>query len=289
MKIEIEPKSGFCFGVENAIKIAEESLISGESVYCLGHIVHNEFEVERLKQIGLITIDHDQFRKLLDCKVLIRAHGEPPSTYKIAEENNIDIIDATCPIVKRLQSKIQSTWCNAQETGEQIVLFGQKGHAEVVGLLGHTGGNTILVNEPKDLKGIDFRKPLAIFAQTTKSKDKYFEIIDLIKSYYREMGSDPEEMIRIRNSICGQVSNREPALIKFALKHDVIIFVSGKVSSNGRMLYQVCKSVNKDTYFISSVDEINPDWFKERESIGICGATSTPKWLINDVYKRLEG
>lgn len=288
MKIEIEESSGFCFGVENAIKLAEETLASGEVVYCLGQIVHNEIEVERLEKLGLVTIDHRKFSELKDCKVLIRAHGEPPETYEIAEKNNIRIIEATCPIVKKLQNRVHNAWLSSSGGGGQVAIFGKAGHAEVEGLLGQTKGEAILVTGKEDLELIDYSLPVTIFSQTTMSIKDYEEIVGMLKDNYRAVGKTPDKMVFITRSICGQVSNREPALIDFAKKHDVIIFVSGKKSSNGKMLYEVCKRENNSSYFITSYDEIDTGWFTSRDSIGLCGATSTPRWLIREIFDKLK-
>ncbi len=280
MEVEIDRLSGFCFGVQNAVEIAEQALLNGEKVFSLGPIVHNDREVERLSSLGLVSIDHDQFMKLRDCKVLIRAHGEPPGTYIIAEKNNVEIIEATCPIVKRLQSKIRQTWHKVIESNGQIVIFGKQGHAEVIGLMGQINNEGILVSGPDDIKKIDSAKPVYLFAQTTMSKTDYGKVAEAISLKMKHNGVDPELNLMVHRTTCGQVSNREPHLKSFAEKHDVIIFVSGKESSNGKMLYSVCKSVNNDTHFISSPEEIDITWFEGKESAGICGATSTPKWLI---------
>lgn len=284
MVVEIDEKSGFCFGVQNAVEIAEKALMKGEKVFSLGPIVHNDREVERLSLLGLVSIDHEEFKKLRDCKVLIRAHGEPPETYLEAEKNNITIIEATCPIVKKLQSKIKQTWEAVREDQGQIVIFGKQGHAEVVGLLGQTLNEGILVSRPEDLIKIDVTKPVYLFAQTTMSIREYQDFAGLIRVKMKEKGiSDPDKLLHVNNTICGQVSNREPHMKAFARKHDVVIFVSGKESSNGKMLYSVCRNINPETYFVSSIDEIDTSWFKGKSSAGICGATSTPKWLIEKV------
>jgi 4-hydroxy-3-methylbut-2-enyl diphosphate reductase len=286
MLVEIDKKSGFCFGVQNAVEIAEEALLRGEKVYSLGPIVHNDKEVERLSELGLISIDHKKFRKLSNCKVLIRAHGEPPETYLTAQNNNITIIEATCPIVKKLQSRINDTWIKIQESQGQVVIFGKPGHAEVVGLLGQTNNEGILVSGPGDIDKINITKPVWLFAQTTMSVRDYRNFAELIAIKMREKGiKDPESLIHFNNTICGQVSNREPHLKQFAKKHDILIFVSGKESSNGKMLYSVCKSINPESYFVSSPDEIDRSWFIGKVSAGICGATSTPKWLIEKIYQ----
>ena len=284
MVVEIDKQSGFCFGVQNAVEIAEKALLRGEKVFSLGSIVHNDKEVERLSSLGLVSIDHDEFRKLKNCKVLIRAHGEPPETYLTAEKNNITIIEATCPIVKRLQSKIKKTWIKTKEGNGQVVIFGKPGHAEVVGLLGQTNNEGILVSGPDDFRKIDVTRPVYLFSQTTMSVKEYSNLTNILHSKMEENGiSDPDKNLFINKTICGQVSNREPHLKAFALKHDTIIFVSGRESSNGKMLYSVCKNINPDTHFVSSPEELEKSWFNGKKSVGICGATSTPKWLIENI------
>jgi len=268
-----------------AVVIAEKALLAGEKVCSLGHIVHNDKEVERLSSLGLTYIDHNEFRKLKNCKVLIRAHGEPPETYQTARENNIEIIEATCPIVKRLQSKIKETWLKSKEVDGQVVIFGKPGHAEVVGLLGQTNNEGILVSKPEDISKIDVSKPVYVFSQTTMGVRDYREFTGILREKIEEKGiHDYDSILKVNNTICVQVSNREPHLKSFSNKHDVIIFVSGKESSNGKMLYSVCKSINPDTHFVSSLEEIQKSWFAGKNSIGICGATSTPKWLIESIH-----
>ena len=284
MEVEIDKKSGFCFGVRNAVEIAEKALGHGEKVFSLGPIVHNDKEVERLSSLGLVSVNHEQFQKLKNCKVLIRAHGEPPETYRIAKENSITIIEATCPIVKKLQSKITETWEKIKKDNGQIVIFGKPDHAEVVGLLGQTNNEGILISKPADTDKIDYSRPVALFSQTTMEINEFNYIKELIYINMKKHGViNPNQYLMINNTVCGQVSNRGPNLIAFAKKHDTIIFVSGKESSNGRMLFSVCKSVNPDTHFVSSAEEIEKSWFAGRSSVGICGATSTPKWLIEDI------
>ncbi len=287
MTIDIEPQSGFCFGVENAIRLTEKALKSGEKIYCLGHIVHNEAEVKRLEGLGLTTINHDQFRNLRNRKVVIRAHGEPPETYRIAEQNNIEVIEATCPIVKSIQKRIAD---NYRKTGNKVqnLIFGKKEHAEVVGLLGQTEGNSILISNLGDINKIDFNLPSEIFSQTTKSRDKYAEVVENIRLGYDKAGQDGEKMLKVHDTICGQVANREPRLRDFCGKHDIIIFVSGKSSSNGKMLYNVCKSRNSNSYFVSNASELSPEWFGKTDAVGVCGATSTPRWLIREVAEMIE-
>ena len=288
MKVEIEPGSGFCFGVENAIRIAEEELRKGEKVFCLGEIVHNDTEVARLKDLGLITISHEEFARLKDNKVLIRAHGEPPSTYETARQNNITVIEATCPIVHSLQGKVKKVLVSAREKNGQVVIFGKEDHAEVIGLLGAASEKGVLITGLHDLDKIDFTKPVWLFSQTTKSKAEYALISKTIQERQESMhGKNPDIFLKVFNTICGQVSGREPRLKVFSRKNDVIIFVSGKNSSNGHMLYQVCQEENKRSYFISSPEEINPEWFTNVVSVGVCGATSTPRWLIHKVAETI--
>lgn len=283
-------ESGFCFGVQNAVKTAEEALKRGEKVYSLGPIVHNEKEIERLASLGLITLTHEQFRMLKESTVLIRAHGEPPETYRIADENNITIIEATCPIVKKLQSRIRKIWIRAKEENGQVVIYGKPGHAEVRGLLGQTDNEGVVIAGKDDIAKIDLSGPVYLFSQTTMSKNDYKEIAGLISRRMQENGADdPEKLLTVYNTICGQVSNREPHLREFAKKHDVIIFVSGKESSNGRHLFSVCQSVNPDSHFVSSVEEIDAAWFGNKSSAGVCGATSTPKWLIEEIHNHILG
>jgi 4-hydroxy-3-methylbut-2-enyl diphosphate reductase len=284
MKVEIDQKSGFCFGVMNAVEIAEKALLRGEKVFSLGPIVHNDKEVERLASLGLVSINKKQFRDLKNCKVLFRAHGEPPETYRIAEENNITIIEATCPIVKKLQLRISGTWKRIRKDNGQIVIFGKPDHAEVVGLLGQTNNEGILISESADIYKIDFSRPVSLFSQTTMEINEFNNIKGLIYKKMRDHGIlDPDQYFNVNNTVCGQVSNREPNLRTFAREHDTIIFVSGKESSNGRMLFSVCQSVNPDTHFVSSIEEIDKSWFAGKKSAGICGATSTPKWLIEEI------
>lgn len=284
MVIEVDDKSGFCFGVKNAVEIAEEALSKGEKVFSLGPIVHNDIEVERLKTLGLVSVDRKEFTGLKNCKVLIRAHGEPPETYEVARRNNISIIEATCPIVKKLQSRIKIAWKTAKEQNGQVIIFGKAGHAEVVGLLGQTENEALLINGREDIANIKFSEDVHLFSQTTMSIKEYHDLSELIIRKMEEQGiSDARMHLHKHNTICGQVSDREPRIRTFAKKHEVIIFVSGRDSSNGRMLFEVCKNVNPGTWFVSSPQEIKKEWFTGRNSVGICGATSTPKWLIDRV------
>ena len=276
-KIEINKNSGFCFGVEAAVKKAEEELMKGTKLYCLGQIVHNNMEVKRLENLGMLTIGYDEFKQLKNAIVLLRAHGEPPETYKIAKENNITLIDATCPIVTKFQQKLKKTHYESGN-GNQTVIFGKKTHPEVIGLAGQIENKAIIVETESDLQKINFNKPIKLYAQTTKSTESYKKISDLVKQK-SETKTNPGNL-KIHDTLCGHVSGREAKLKEFAKKHDIIIFVSGKKSSNGKVLYNVCKQINKNTYFLSSIEELKPDWIKTTGTIGICGATSTPKWLM---------
>ncbi len=288
MNIEIDSNSGFCFGVVKAIETAEKELETGKSLYCLGDIVHNDAEVKRLEDKGLKTISHDDFKSLKDTTVLLRAHGEPPATYEIAKQNNINLIDASCPIVLNLQKKIDNAYIDFKKVNGQIVIFGKEGHAEVIGLLGHTENRGIVISEIKDLYKIDFSKPINIFSQTTKSRSSYHEIIEEIRTRI-EKEQDGKNINYITNdSTCRAVSNRDVYLKEFAVKHDIIIFVSGKKSSNGKLLFEVCKKQNERSYFVSNTDELNSSWFNKSDSVGICGATSTPDWLMQKIESAIQ-
>ncbi len=288
MKIEIDSNSGFCFGVVKAIEIAEKELEHEKTLYCLGDIVHNDAEVKRLENKGLVTINHDEFKLLKNVKVLLRAHGEPPATYETAKRNNIELIDASCPIVLNLQKKIDKAYHNFEEIEGQIVIFGKEGHAEVIGLLGHTDNKGIVVSDINDLKKIDFSKPISIFSQTTKSQTSYHEIINEIKNRLKSNQENGAIQFIANDSTCRAVSNRDVYLKEFAKKHNIIIFVSGKKSSNGKVLYQVCKNENERTYFVSEPEELQNEWFKPNDSVGICGATSTPEWLMEKIRDQIK-
>ena len=275
--IEIDKESGFCFGVTTAIKKAEEELAKGTPLYCLGDIVHNGQECERLKKLGLITINHEEYARLKNVKVLLRAHGEPPETYRIAAENNIEIIDATCPVVLRLQKRIKQEYTSKEpEKYKQIVIYGKNGHAEVLGLVGQTNGEAIVIEKIQEVSKIDLNKDVRLYSQTTKSLDEFREIVS-----YIEKNISPNATFQYFDTICRQVANRMPNIRKFAASHDVILFVSGQKSSNGKILYQECKGVNDRTYQVDKPEDIDMDWFKDARSIGVCGATSTPKWLMD--------
>ncbi|MFN8165311.1 MAG: 4-hydroxy-3-methylbut-2-enyl diphosphate reductase [Bacteroidia bacterium] len=285
MKITIDPYSGFCFGVVYAIQKAEEELEKSGKLYCLGDIVHNNMEVERLRKKGLEVIDHEGLKNLRNTKVLIRAHGEPPETYQTALENNIELIDASCPVVLKLQHRVRESYDDVVDNDGQIVIYGEVGHAEVNGLVGQTGGDAIIVRSEEDLDKVDFSRPIYFFSQTTKSSVGFMKMKAIIeerseKAIQKELS---QEYMIANDTICRQVSNREPQLKKFAANYDVIVFVSGKKSSNGKALYEVVKSVNPKSYFVSSDDEIDNAWFNGVETVGICGATSTPMWLMEKV------
>ncbi|OPZ98834.1 MAG: 4-hydroxy-3-methylbut-2-enyl diphosphate reductase [Bacteroidetes bacterium ADurb.Bin408] len=279
MKVVIDPNSGFCFGVVYAIQAAENELEKKGTLYCLGDIVHNNMEVERLKSKGLKIISHEEFSQLTNAVVLIRAHGEPPETYRIALENNIQLIDASCPVVLRLQNKIRLGFDEALKKNAQIVIYGKEGHAEVNGLVGQTDNSAIIINDLSDIDKIDFSKSVILFSQTTQSKDGFDEVVSTLKNKLK----DKSLFVEANDTICRQVSNREPQISLFAREHDVIIFVGGKKSSNGIFLYNVCLKNNNRSYFISSPEELNPVWFSKCRSAGVCGATSTPRWLMEQV------
>ncbi|MCF2582797.1 4-hydroxy-3-methylbut-2-enyl diphosphate reductase [Bacteroides caecigallinarum] len=275
--IEIDSESGFCFGVTTAIKKAEEELAKGTPLYCLGDIVHNGQECERLKKLGLITINHEEYAKLKNVKVLLRAHGEPPETYRIAAENNIEIIDATCPVVLRLQKRIKQEYISKEpEREKQIVIYGKNGHAEVLGLVGQTNGEAIVIEKIEEVDKIDLSRDVRLYSQTTKSLDEFRNIVS-----YIEQNISKSATFQYFDTICRQVANRMPNIRKFAASHDVILFVCGQKSSNGKILFHECKEINNRTYQVDKPEDIDMEWFRNAKSIGICGATSTPKWLMD--------
>jgi 4-hydroxy-3-methylbut-2-enyl diphosphate reductase len=287
-EIIIDTNSGFCFGVVHAIEVAERELAKNPALYCLGDIVHNNMEVTRLKRMGLEIINHDDLRYLNNCKVMIRAHGEPPETYRIALENNIELIDASCPIVLLLQSVIRQGYLEMSERKGQIVIYGKEGHAEVNGLKGQTNGTAIVVGDPADLIKIDFTRPVRLYSQTTKSVEGFHELAEMITSKMRAESKGKPIDFEWNDSICRQVSNRSGHLRQFASRFDLIIFVSGKKSSNGMILYQVCRDVNPRTYLVSGVHELEHEWFAQVNRIGICGATSTPMWLMEEIAAEIS-
>ena len=273
MQIEIDSGSGFCFGVTTAIRKAEEKLAAGKTLYCLGDIVHNGMECERLRRLGLVTINHDEMKRLHGVKVLLRAHGEPPETYALARRNDIEIIDATCPVVLQLQRRIKRKY--DENKAAQIVIFGKPGHAEVLGLVGQTEGRAVVVADLDGVKRLDFTRDIFLYSQTTKSLDEFHRITDYISAHIA-----PGATFRSFDTICRQVANRMPAISSFAMRHDLILFVCGRKSSNGRVLFAECQRVNGNSHLIEGPEEIDPAWLAGVETIGICGATSTPKWLM---------
>ena len=276
LQVNIDKSSGFCFGVVYAIEMAEDILDNEGYLYCLGDIVHNDEEVERLTNRGLKIIDHEVLKDLRDEKVLIRAHGEAPSTYQLALENNLTLIDASCPVVLKLQNRIK----NSHDDDEQVLIFGKHGHAEVIGLQGQTDGKAIVFQDLAELDNVELPAKFTLYSQTTKSTDKFYHIKDELLSRGYE--------VKANDTICRQVSNRYEELEDFVGHYDRIVFVSGKKSSNGKVLYDVCKKHNDNSYFISNVEELDLAWFNENDKVGICGATSTPMWLMEKVKAALE-
>ena len=281
MIIEIDDGSGFCFGVTTAIKKAEEELAKGEKLYCLGDIVHNGMECDRLRDMGLITINHDEMRQLHNAKVLLRAHGEPPETYELARKNNIEIIDATCPVVLKLQKRIKEQY--DENNDRQIVIFGKKGHAEVLGLVGQTQSRAIVIESSDEVTKLDFSRDIYLYSQTTKSLDEFNSIIEYIQTHI-----SPSATFKSFDTICRSVANRMPNISKFAAKHNLILFVCGRKSSNGKVLYNECLRVNPNSHLIEDPKEIDPSWLEGIDSVGICGATSTPRWLMEQCSEAIQ-
>ena len=277
MRIEVDKGSGFCFGVVEAIRRAEERLAQDNQLYCLGDIVHNNSEVERLHKKGLTSITHEQFFTMKDTTVLLRAHGEPPEVYAYAQENNIKLIDATCPVVLKLQKRILKSYESGIKDNTQLVIYGKKGHAEVNGLVGQTKGNALVVEGIEDLEQLDFSRPIVLYSQTTKGLEGLHHLTEELKN------KSIRGPLKIHDTICRQVANRIPGIKKFATRFDLVLFVSGKKSSNGKMLFDICSTVNPNTKFISDLNEIEPEWIQNLDSVGICGATSTPKQLLEEV------
>jgi 4-hydroxy-3-methylbut-2-enyl diphosphate reductase len=294
IQIEIDNGSGFCFGVTTAITKAEEELAQGGTLYCLGDIVHNGMECERLREMGLITINHEELRELHDVKVLLRAHGEPPETYELARRNNIEIIDATCPVVLQLQKRIKRQYDEntqfpllqegiGEVTPAQIVIFGKKGHAEVLGLVGQTNSTAIVIESFDEVKELDFTNDIYLYSQTTKSLDEFHRIIDYIQSHI-----SPDATFKSFDTICRSVANRMPNISQFATRHDLILFVCGRKSSNGKVLFNECLRVNPNTHLIEDPCEIQQEWLEGINTVGICGATSTPKWLMEQCRDTIQ-
>ena len=281
MTVEIDPVSGFCNGVVRAIRMAEEELQDGKTLFSLGDIVHNEPELMRLQRCGMQTVNHSDFQRLRNVRALIRAHGEPPETYSIAAENDISIVDATCPVVLNLQKKIRQAYLEAQANKGQIVIYGKSGHAEVNGLVGQTDNTAIVAGSVADIEQIDFTRPVYLFSQTTMTIDGLQEIRTAI-------GQRQQAEFHVNDTICRQVSNREPQLIDFARRYDVVIFVSGRKSSNGKALFEVCLKANPRSRQITTSDDIDMQWFEGASSVGVCGATSTPLWLMEEVAEKIR-
>ncbi|MDR1056057.1 MAG: 4-hydroxy-3-methylbut-2-enyl diphosphate reductase [Prevotellaceae bacterium] len=288
MIVEIDEKSGFCYGVIRAIETTENELEHSKYLFSLGEIVHNDIEVDRLEKIGLHTIDHNKIADISGQKMIIRAHGEPPSTYQIAKENNIEVIDCTCPVVLKLQERIKQSYEGIKAINGQLIIFGKRGHAEVNGLIGQVDGDAIVIEKLDEIEQINFERPVYLFAQTTKSMEE-FEILrhTILRRMRQALGTE-RVPFESHNSICRQVANRKPHLEDFSRKHDVIIFVSGRQSSNGKILFHACKSVNERTYFVEHPEELKSEWFVNCCSVGVCGATSTPKWLMEDVANEVK-
>ena len=288
LQIEIDNGSGFCFGVTTAIKKAEEELAKGTKLYCLGDIVHNGMECERLSEMGLIIINHDDMRELHNAMVLLRAHGEPPETYELARRNNIEIIDATCPVVLQLQTRIKKQYdenltTNLSPLTSQIVIFGKKGHAEVLGLVGQTQSNAIVIESFDEVMKLDFSRDIYLYSQTTKSLDEFHRIIDYIQSHIA-----PGATFKSFDTICRSVANRMPNISQFATKHDLILFVCGRKSSNGKVLFNECLRVNPNSHLVEDPQEIQSEWLEGIHTVGICGATSTPRWLMEQCRDAIQ-
>lgn|SRR5574344_1679850 len=286
MRVIIDSKAGFCFGVVSAINLVERELQKENSLYCLGDIVHNNKEVERLKQMGLEVITKQQMQQMRCCKVMIRAHGEPPQTYALAQKNSIEIIDATCPIVLALQKKVKQGYEKIKQEGGQIVIYGKKGHAEVVGLVGQTDNTAIVISSIEDLEEIDYTLPAIIYSQTTMDKDKYISLCNEIDKRYKAKTSEGRVSVTFNDTICHRVAGRAKELVEFANSVDVLLFVCGKDSSNGMYLYSLCRNNKDKTYQISSPEEIKKEWFQGINSVGISGGTSTPMWLMKQVQDK---
>ena len=281
MEVIIDSNAGYCFGVVRAIGTAEEELRRDAHLYCLGDIVHNSAEVRRLEQEGLEVIDHGRLGQLADCRVLIRAHGEPPQTYSLAKERGITLVDATCPIVLALQQRIRRGYDEMRAVGGQVVIFGKPGHAEVVGLNGQTDGTAVIVSSPDDLSAIDFSRPIRLYSQTTKSRDEYRRLTANIEA------CQPKDFVAY-DTVCNRVASRARELEQFAASVDVLLFVAGEGSSNGHYLYEYCRKVQPATYLLSDASALNPQWIAGAERVGISGATSTPRWLMEEVKRRIE-
>ena len=280
LTVEIDPRSGFCNGVVRAVQQAENYLQYSPRLYSLGAIVHNSVELERLKKKGLEILSIDEVRQLHHDVILVRAHGEPPETYELARQNDLQVIDCTCPVVLRLQERVRETWQRLRAEDGQVVIFGKKGHAEVNGLVGQTGGEAIVIGCLEEVEVIDFSHPVALFSQTTKDPDEFSRIAACI----RARRPDAE----VYDTICRQVAQRHQSLVAFAASHSVILFVSGRESSNGKVLFDLCRSVNARTYWVENASQIDRAWLRDGDTVGICGATSTPKWQLEEIFISLQ-
>lgn len=280
LHVEIDPRSGFCHGVVRAVEQAENYLRFNNRLYSLGAIVHNSAELERLKEKGLEIVSIADVEQLSDDVILVRAHGEPPQTYELARRNNLQVIDCTCPVVLKLQERVRETWERMRESGGQVVIFGKKGHAEVNGLVGQTDGAAIVISNLKEADDLDFSRPVALFSQTTKDPDEF----QRIARHIRERRPDAD----VNDTICRQVSQRHKSLVEFARRHTAILFVSGRESSNGKVLFELCRSVNPRTHWLENASQIEAAWFRDGDSVGICGATSTPKWQLEEIFLSLQ-
>ncbi len=288
MKVTIDPHAGFCWGVVRTIDIAEEEMEVSPELYSLGPVIHNPMEVERLKEHGLETIGHNDFERLGGKKVLIRAHGEPPSTYELARRHGVTLIDATCPVVTKVQERIRKFY----DKGYQVVIFGKKDHAEVIGLVGHSNNEAIVIKSVEEIERLDLTRKTVLFSQTTMDKETFYKIAAEMKKRIGEfeVGTFEESAIdfHAKDTICGQVSGRDKKLREFASRHDAMVFVSGRNSSNGKVLYEICRDANPATFFVEKEDELKPEWFGGKQLIGVSGATSTPQWLMERVKAAIE-
>lgn len=284
MKVEIDSNSGFCFGVVRAISLAEEALQrDGSQIYSLGDIVHNRKEVQRLEEMGLRRATHEDMEQMAGCRLFVRAHGEPPTTFQRAKELGIDVVDATCPVVAALQQRVIKARDEMKPYGGQVAILGKRGHAEVVGLTGQIEEPIAVIEGVEDLEALDYQRPIYLLSQTTQSVALFHQIVEEIRRRLPH-----EEMLVAEDTICRRVANREKLLKEFAARHDVIVFVCGKKSSNGKVLYEVCREVNEQAYNIEEAAELKREWFLNCRSVGICGATSTPLWLMEEVARRIE-
>ena len=288
MIVDIDPDSGFCYGVVRAIRMVEKELQDGNTLFSLGDIVHNELEVSRLNRCGMRSISHRELQRLRSVKIIIRAHGEPPETYRIAAENGISVVDATCPVVLNLQKKVHRAYLESQTNNGQVVIYGKSGHAEVNGLVGQTENSAIVINSTEEVGQIDLKRPVYLFAQTTMTIDGLKRIRAAIEQERnnRRIGNDIP--FHVNDTICRQVSNREPQLKEFARLHDVVIFVSGSKSSNGKALYEACLNSNPHTHLVAAPEYIDMNWFSDASNVGVCGATSTPRWLMEEVAAKIR-